>query len=154
MFLSSFNSNRNSFNQWQNAGLTVAKSACLCQGKLIKCKCHIHYTTRRETLAKSIEHQLPSRYWEMIFLPSPGTTYKSQDSSWCDVPHVSSNNEPPLIRKTGPKDQQTPICSPYQANSWQAAATAVRPQGSGHIVALTHFSGETALWGFGARTEG
>jgi len=54
---------------------------------------------------------------------------------WCDLPHVRSNNEPPLIRKTGLKCQQAPICSRYQENSWQTAATAWKPQGRGRGVA-------------------
>lgn len=98
----------------------------------------------------------------MIFLPSLGETYKSEEqlvlfSSWYGLPQVSSNKETALIRKTGLKYQQTPICSPYQANSWQTAATARRPQGRGRVVAskaLTQLSWEIALRGFGARTEG
>lgn len=52
-------------------------------------------------------------------------------SLWCDLPHVSSNNQPPLITKTGLNYQQTPICSAYQENSWQTAAAAHRTTGKG-----------------------
>lgn len=51
-------------------------------------------------------------------------------SLWCDSPHVSSNNEPPLITKTGLNCQQTPICSPIRKTAGRQLQPHPDPRGS------------------------